>query len=660
MTDRTSIRRRARRAGLAVAAAILGLCALGTSAALAQAPLAWQAPTGSDSSSPGALGITAVSCQSSSLCVAVDDAGDVLSTTSPATGVWGTPGEIYPSASHLTGVSCPSATFCIATGKAGDAYSSATPTVQPWTIEAAIDGTTQLNGISCPTTALCVAVDNSGNVLWSPTPGNSASWSTETHAAGNTTALTAVSCPLATLCVATDHAGQVLASTNPTGGSSSWQATTLSTVALNAVSCNSSATCVAVSAGGTVYATADPTTAPVTWTATPIESPGPLAGASCTDAGVCVLVDHGGNAWESDTPIAARPGWTMTSVDSNSPPTLTSVSCLSAGFCVATDVHGYTLSATLPAPAVTTGSGSASSQTTATLNATVNPSDATLSDCHFDYGTTTAYGLSVPCTVVPSATGGTQAVSAQLAGLNASTTYHFRIAASSGVASADGADATFATPAPLKPSPSISGTPAVGNTLSCKPGVSTTAAETVAYQWTSDTVAIAGATSPTYVIVPTEQGHHISCQVTISGDGGSASAISGFDGVPSQTGGTINETFVGTDKRGANSVSAPVTCSSQAPAGCTIKLTLVGIRTAHHLSEKVAVGSVTAKLAAGASKTLSVTLNAAGRMLLRKQHTLAVTLTVSGTVIGTLKATLQTAKLTFTQKGGRLAAHHRR
>jgi hypothetical protein len=55
-----------------------------------------------------------------------------------------------------------------------------------------------------------------------------------------------------------------------------------------------------------------------------------------------------------------------------------------------------------------------------------------------------------------------------------------------------------------------------------------------------------------------------------------------------------------------------------------------------------------------------VTLTAAGRMLLKKQHKLAVTLTVSGTVIGTLKATLQTAKLTFTQKGRRVAAHHRR
>ena len=111
---------------------------------------------------------------------------------------------------------------------------------------------------------------------------------------------------------------------------------------------------------------------------------------------------------------------------------------------------------------VATGTGTASSQTTASLAATVTPNDAVLSTCHFDYGPTIAYGASVPCTVVPSATGGSQAVVAALSGLNAATTYHFRIAASSGVATGDGNDATFTTPPPLKANPSLSGTPAVG------------------------------------------------------------------------------------------------------------------------------------------------------------------------------------------------------
>ena len=162
------------------------------------------------------------------------------------------------------------------------------------------------------------------------------------------------------------------------------------------------------------------------------------------------------------------------------------------------------------------------------------------------------------------------------------------------------------------------------------------------------------------MIVAADETHHLACQVTVAGDGGAATAISGYDGVPSQSGATVSESVVGTDKRGATSVSAPVTCSRQATGGCAITLALVGVKTAHHQSQKVAVGTATFKLAAGAKKTLSVSLNAAGRKLLKKQHTLAVTLTVSGTLIGTLKATLQTDKLTFTQKGKRIAAHRAR
>ena len=48
-----------------------------------------------------------------------------------------------------------------------------------------------------------------------------------------------------------------------------------------------------------------------------------------------------------------------------------------------------------------------------------------------------------------------------------------------------------------------------------------------------------------------DETHHLSCQVTIAGDGGSATATSGFDAIPSQTGGKITESVVGTAKHGA-------------------------------------------------------------------------------------------------------------
>src|SRR5271165_2923634 len=116
----------ARRTVLALAAVVCALATVAT-AAQAQATLTWTAPNPSDTV-PGALGITALSCVSTSLCVAVDDAGRDLFTTTPATGGWSAPLQIHAGAVHLSGVSCPSTTLCVATDRQGNAYVSANPT----------------------------------------------------------------------------------------------------------------------------------------------------------------------------------------------------------------------------------------------------------------------------------------------------------------------------------------------------------------------------------------------------------------------------------------------------------------------------------------------------------------------------------------------------
>ena len=96
-------------------------------------------------------------------------------------------------------------------------------------------------------------------------------------------------------------------------------------------------------------------------------------------------------------------------------------------------------------PAVETGAASSSAQTTATLNATVNPNEGTVSDCHFEYGTSASYGSSVPCTSLPGSGSSAVAVSAQLEGLSANTTYHFRILATNSGGIGSGGDQTFTT-----------------------------------------------------------------------------------------------------------------------------------------------------------------------------------------------------------------------
>ena len=104
----------------------------------------------------------------------------------------------------------------------------------------------------------------------------------------------------------------------------------------------------------------------------------------------------------------------------------------------ACDIGAYELTP----PAARTGAATAITLSSATITATAaaNAGDATV---HFEYGTSTAYGGQ---TAVQHVAGlSPQAVSADLGGLSAGTTYHFRVVAASQDGTTDGADATFTT-----------------------------------------------------------------------------------------------------------------------------------------------------------------------------------------------------------------------
>src|SRR5205085_1361170 len=67
---------------------------------------------------------------------------------------------------------------------------------------------------------------------------------------------------------------------------------------------------------------------------------------------------------------------------------------------------------TLPnAPTVKTEAASGVAQTAASLNAFVNPNGSEVSECQLEYGTTTSYGSSVPCTPAPGSGSSAVAVS---------------------------------------------------------------------------------------------------------------------------------------------------------------------------------------------------------------------------------------------------------
>jgi len=99
------------------------------------------------------------------------------------------------------------------------------------------------------------------------------------------------------------------------------------------------------------------------------------------------------------------------------------------------------------APSVETKAATGAGETSATLNATVNPRGEALSTCTFEYGTSTSYGLSVPCSALPGSGSSPVAVSAAIAvGLVANTEYHVRFSATNAAGTAQGADVTFKTP----------------------------------------------------------------------------------------------------------------------------------------------------------------------------------------------------------------------
>jgi hypothetical protein len=636
---------------------VLGAAGLAAPNSAPAASLSWSGPVTIDTGNPLTSALSSVSCPSESLCVAVDVEGNALSTgtpTSPGT-PWMKVG--IDAERSLASVSCASVNLCVAVDRHGRAFATNNPLGGPWSGRA-IPGSTALTGVSCPTEALCVAVDEAGKVFVSSDPGSpGASW---TEAAAPGVVLRGVSCTGAG-CVAVDSAGDVLASSNgwlphPVDASHN----------MTGISCISPLECIAVDATGNALASADSGAPAPTWSSTPIDVPGGLAGVSCASSGLCVAIGNHGEALASDNPSAAAPGWLASSADGGE--ALTGVSCLPSGFCAAVDGHGHATVGRVPAPSGFAASPAEVTATNAVLSGLVEPHDATLLGCSFEYGTSPAYGQSAPCASLPFPNGGLQPVSARVSGLQPNTTYHYRLLASSASGTGAGEDVTFTTAVsnavPLVfPHPSITGTPAVGQRLTCHPGVPSGSTAQLSYQWLRNLLAIPGATGSSYTVKGGDTGRHLQCQVTARDAGGSATARSAFVTIPVQgVAASSGETVVGRARARGARLDVPVTCSAQAASGCQIVLRVTVVETLRagrviaiaaraSAAQRAAragalrrvtlsLGSVRARLARGQHATLSLRLNAAARRLLAARHRVPVLLAVSGTVIGVIQSVL--------------------
>ncbi len=102
-------------------------------------------------------------------------------------------------------------------------------------------------------------------------------------------------------------------------------------------------------------------------------------------------------------------------------------------------------------PGVTADATTGISGTKATLNATVNPDGLAVTECKFEYGTTTSngvpiYGNTKPCEGAIPADSSDHPVSTTLTGLASGSTYHFRVVVNSASGGNQTSDQTFDTP----------------------------------------------------------------------------------------------------------------------------------------------------------------------------------------------------------------------
>ena len=100
-------------------------------------------------------------------------------------------------------------------------------------------------------------------------------------------------------------------------------------------------------------------------------------------------------------------------------------------------------------PAATTGAAQAIDQTTVTLTGSVDP-NATATNYSFEYGTSASYGLKTSEQPAGNEDAATD-VSAPVAGLTPSTTYHYRLVATNAAGVSRGEDRTFTTAATRPP-----------------------------------------------------------------------------------------------------------------------------------------------------------------------------------------------------------------
>jgi hypothetical protein len=320
----------------------LALVTMGSFAAASSAatPLDFSVahPMGVSAAVPG------LSCPSTTLCVASDDAGQVLFSTDPAS-----PSSVWthftiPTADELSAAYCATTTFCVlGDSNAGNVYISHSPTVAAaasWT-SVSVNGY-GVNAVACPSTTVCVAatgdgasISNDGGMSWTAVAG-----------ATFTPGFQSVSCPSTNLCVLVGHHIATTLTALSSGATALVKSDSSADAAndLNGVSCPSVSSCVAVDSQSRAVVSTSLAT-PSWGSVTPTAASAAFDGIDCPLVSLCVAVDGDGDASFSTNPGAGSASWTLQS-GITSGGDLFAVSCPQSGLCIAVGQSGYETVAT--------------------------------------------------------------------------------------------------------------------------------------------------------------------------------------------------------------------------------------------------------------------------------------------------------------------------
>lgn len=322
--------------------------------------------------------------------------------------------------------------------------------------------------------------------------------------------------------------------------------------------------------------------------------------------------------------------------------------CSGSGACAVTMSEAKSVGAVFfepAAPTATTEAADPVGETTATLNGTVNPNGDEVTTCEFKYGTDTNYGDSVDC--VPSPGDGTEgvAVSADVSGLTAGTTYHFQLVAENSLGEDLGDDLTFEPKAMRSLTITLAGSGS--GSVSCDGG----ACATQYVEGTTVTLAAAAAANSDFAgwsgggCAGTG-----SCEVTVSED---TSVTATFNLKPSGGGGDTGggdtgggDTGGGGDNGGAqakpgmpkvagvaavsaNKAALRIACRGGGACKGVLKL-IAKLKQGKKL-KRVVIGKARYNIAAGKSKTIRVRIaNGAAKRMLRRGRIVKATLSGKG------------------------------